>query len=111
MNETTRHVVGSLGADIGPSQSPSLHEQADVLGPRYYAYERIDISALGLPAMRGSASCSRRSPGSSRGASRWSVRPFAAMASDVPTPTVGEQLRGPVRRSSRVNRNAEEERP
>jgi len=62
MNETTRHVVGSLAADIGPSQSPSLHEQADVLGPRY-AYERIDIRALGLPAMRASVSCSRRSPG------------------------------------------------
>jgi shikimate dehydrogenase len=44
MNETTRHVVGSLGADIGPSQSPSLHErEADELGLRY-VYERIDIT-------------------------------------------------------------------
>jgi shikimate dehydrogenase len=44
MNETTRHVVGSLGADIGASQSPSLHErEADELGLRY-VYERIDIT-------------------------------------------------------------------
>ena len=78
MNETTRHVVGSLAADIGPSQSPSLHEQADVLGPRY-AYERIDISALGLPAMRVGelfAPFTGIEPGRER-----MVRRFAAMAS------------------------------
>ena len=79
MNETTRHVVGSLGADIGPSQSPSLHErEADELGLRY-VYERIDISALGLPAMRVGelfAPFTGIEPGRER-----MVRRFAAMAS------------------------------
>jgi shikimate dehydrogenase len=52
MNEDRRHVVGLIGADIGPSLSPALHErEADELGLRY-VYERIDIGALGLPAGR-----------------------------------------------------------
>jgi shikimate dehydrogenase len=52
MNENHRHVVGLIGADIGPSLSPALHErEADELGLRY-VYERIDIGALGLPAAR-----------------------------------------------------------
>jgi shikimate dehydrogenase len=50
--EPSRHVVGLIGADIGHSLSPSLHErEADELGLRY-VYERIDISALGLPIVR-----------------------------------------------------------
>jgi shikimate dehydrogenase len=52
MSENARHIVGLIGANIGPSLSPSLHErEAAELGLRY-VYERIDISALGLPATR-----------------------------------------------------------
>jgi shikimate dehydrogenase len=49
MNITARpsHVVGLIGADIGPSLSPALHErEADALGLRY-VYRRIDITGLG----------------------------------------------------------------
>jgi shikimate dehydrogenase len=47
-----RHVVGLIGADIGPSLTPPLHErEAQELGLRY-VYERIDIAALGVPAER-----------------------------------------------------------
>jgi quinate/shikimate dehydrogenase (NAD+) len=43
------HLVGLIGADIGPSLSPALHErEADELGLRY-VYRRIDIAALGRP--------------------------------------------------------------
>jgi shikimate dehydrogenase len=42
------YIVGLIGAEIGPSLSPALHErEADELGLRYL-YRRIDISALGL---------------------------------------------------------------
>jgi shikimate dehydrogenase len=47
-----RHVVGLIGAGIGPSLTPPLHErEAQELGLRY-VYERIDISGLGVPAER-----------------------------------------------------------
>jgi shikimate dehydrogenase len=43
-----RHLVGLIGADIGPSLTPPLHErEAERLGLGY-AYERIDLTALGL---------------------------------------------------------------
>src|SRR4051812_3034877 len=52
MLERARHLVGLIGADIGPSLTPPLHErEAGELGLRYL-YERIDIAALGLPAER-----------------------------------------------------------
>jgi shikimate dehydrogenase len=42
------HVVGLIGADIGPSFSPPLHErEAEELGLEY-SYERIDINEVGL---------------------------------------------------------------
>jgi shikimate dehydrogenase len=42
------HRVGLIGADIGPSLSPALHErEAQHLGLSY-VYERLDITALGL---------------------------------------------------------------
>src|SRR4051812_44326531 len=48
----TRHIVGLIGADIGPSLTPPLHErEADRLGLPYF-YERIDIAALGLAPER-----------------------------------------------------------
>ncbi|MBV8989883.1 MAG: shikimate dehydrogenase [Solirubrobacterales bacterium] len=48
--DSQSHRVGLIGADIGPSLSPALHErEAEELGLDY-VYERIDISALGLPA-------------------------------------------------------------
>jgi len=44
-----RFLVGLVGAGIGSSLSPSLHErEADNLGLRYM-YQLIDITALGLP--------------------------------------------------------------
>jgi quinate/shikimate dehydrogenase (NAD+) len=43
------HRVGLIGADIGPSLSPTLHEhEARELGLDY-TYERIDITKLGMP--------------------------------------------------------------
>ena len=46
--DNPRHRVGLIGADIGPSLSPPLHErEAQHLGLSY-VYERLDISALGL---------------------------------------------------------------
>jgi shikimate dehydrogenase len=49
MNSTDppSYVVGLIGAEIGPSLSPALHErEADELGLRY-VYRRIDIAQLG----------------------------------------------------------------
>ncbi|MBK1788288.1 shikimate dehydrogenase [Prauserella cavernicola] len=44
------HLVGLVGAGIGPSLSPALHErEADELGLRYL-YRRLDLDVLGLPA-------------------------------------------------------------
>jgi shikimate dehydrogenase len=44
--------VGLIGADIGPSLSPGLHEhEAGELGLDY-TYERIDIAQLGVPCER-----------------------------------------------------------
>ena len=44
--------VGLIGADIGPSLSPALHErEARELGLNY-TYERIDIAKLGVPPER-----------------------------------------------------------
>ena len=49
MNEHT-YVVGLIGAGIGPSLSPPLHErEARELGLRY-VYRRVDLDALGLAA-------------------------------------------------------------
>src|SRR3954453_17714627 len=49
----SRHLVGLIGADIGPSLTPPLHErEADRLGLPYF-YERIAIAALGLAPERG----------------------------------------------------------
>jgi shikimate dehydrogenase len=46
--EPASYLVGLIGAEIGPSLSPALHERAaDELGLRY-VYRRIDIAALGL---------------------------------------------------------------
>ena len=47
--DSPSYVVGLIGAAIGPSLSPALHErEADELGLRY-VYRRIDIGELGLP--------------------------------------------------------------
>jgi shikimate dehydrogenase len=44
------YLVGLVGAGIGASLSPALHErEADELGLRYL-YRRLDIAELGLPA-------------------------------------------------------------
>src|SRR5579875_273946 len=44
--------VGLIGADIGPSLSPALHEhEARQLGLDY-RYERIDITELGVSEVR-----------------------------------------------------------
>ena len=52
ITEHASYVVGLIGADIGPSLSPSLHErEAAELGLRY-VYERIDIHELGLAPER-----------------------------------------------------------
>lgn len=46
--DNPRHRVGLIGADIGPSLSPALHErEAQHLGLSY-VYERLDITTLGL---------------------------------------------------------------
>jgi shikimate dehydrogenase len=46
--DNPRHRVGLIGAEIGPSLSPALHErEAQHLGLSY-VYERLDITALGL---------------------------------------------------------------
>ena len=46
--DNPRHRVGLIGADIGPSLSPALHErEAQHLGISY-VYERLDITTLGL---------------------------------------------------------------
>ena len=43
-----RHLVGLIGADIGPSLTPPLHEhEAARLGLAYF-YERIDVNVLGV---------------------------------------------------------------
>jgi shikimate dehydrogenase len=47
-----RHVVGLIGADIGPSLSPPLHERAAEHLGLTYVYTRIDIGALGLAPER-----------------------------------------------------------
>jgi shikimate dehydrogenase len=44
------YLIGLVGAGIGPSLSPALHErEADRLGMRYL-YRRLDLDRLGLPA-------------------------------------------------------------
>lgn len=44
------HLIGLVGAGIGPSLSPALHErEADELGLRYL-YRLLDLDALRLPA-------------------------------------------------------------
>jgi shikimate dehydrogenase len=46
--DNPRHRVGLIGAEIGPSLSPALHErEAQHLGISY-VYERLDITTLGL---------------------------------------------------------------
>jgi len=48
----TRHLVGLIGADLGPSLTPPLHErEADRQGLEY-VYKRIDIAELGLAPER-----------------------------------------------------------
>jgi shikimate dehydrogenase len=50
VNEQHSYVVGLIGAGIGPSLSPALHErEARELG-LHYVYRRIDLDALGLGA-------------------------------------------------------------
>ena len=48
--ESTSYVVGLIGADLGPSLSPPLHEREAAELGLSYVYKRIDINALGLPA-------------------------------------------------------------
>jgi shikimate dehydrogenase len=46
------HLIGLIGAGIGPSLSPALHErEADALGLRYQ-YRRLDLLELGIGADR-----------------------------------------------------------
>ncbi|AXB48314.1 shikimate dehydrogenase [Amycolatopsis albispora] len=46
----TSYLIGLIGAGIGPSLSPALHErEADRLGLRYL-YRRLDLDELGRPA-------------------------------------------------------------
>src|SRR3954462_12287273 len=48
----SRHLVGLIGSDIGPSLTPPLHEhEAERLGLAYF-YERIDLNVLGVRAER-----------------------------------------------------------
>jgi len=47
-----RHLVGLIGADIGPSLTPPLHEREAARLGLGYAYERIDLTALGLAPER-----------------------------------------------------------
>jgi shikimate dehydrogenase len=48
--DEARYLVGLIGAEIGTSLSPQLHErEADELGLRYF-YQLIDIDRLGLAA-------------------------------------------------------------
>jgi quinate/shikimate dehydrogenase (NAD+) len=43
-----RHVVGLVGAGIGPSLSPALHEREGAAHGMDYSYRRFDITRLGL---------------------------------------------------------------
>ena len=43
------HRVGLIGADIGPSLSPVLHEHEALALGLDYAYDLIDIAELGVP--------------------------------------------------------------
>jgi shikimate dehydrogenase len=50
VSEQHTYVVGLIGAGIGPSLSPALHErEAGKLGLRY-VYRRVDLDVLGLEA-------------------------------------------------------------
>ena len=54
-DRTHRHLVGLLGAGIGGSLTPGLHEaEADRLGLSY-TYRVIDLDAIGQPAERSAA--------------------------------------------------------
>jgi shikimate dehydrogenase len=49
-NDNGRYIVGLIGAGVGPSLSPALHEgEADRLGLRY-VYQVVDLDDLGLGA-------------------------------------------------------------
>ena len=57
-----RYLVGLIGAEIGTSLSPQLHErEADELGLRYF-YQLIDIGRLGLEAEDAGAAAVRSAP-------------------------------------------------
>jgi shikimate dehydrogenase len=43
-----RHVVGLVGAGIGPSLSPALHEREGAAHGLDYSYRRLDIARLGV---------------------------------------------------------------
>ncbi|GAA1804368.1 shikimate dehydrogenase [Planosporangium flavigriseum] len=50
MSGQRSYLIGLVGAGIGPSLSPAMHERAaDELGIRYL-YRRLDLDELGLPA-------------------------------------------------------------
>lgn len=48
MTVRERHVVGLVGAGIGPSLSPALHEREGAAHGLDYSYRRFDITRLGL---------------------------------------------------------------
>ena len=48
MTARERHVVGLVGAGIGPSLSPALHEREGAAHGLDYSYRRFDITALGV---------------------------------------------------------------
>lgn len=47
--DNPRHRVGLIGADIGPSLSPALHEREAQHRGLSYVYELLDIAELGFP--------------------------------------------------------------
>ncbi len=48
MTVRERHVVGLVGAGIGPSLSPALHEREGAAHGLDYSYRRFDITRLGV---------------------------------------------------------------
>jgi shikimate dehydrogenase len=48
MTSRERHVVGLVGAGIGPSLSPALHEREGAAHGLDYSYRRFDIARLGV---------------------------------------------------------------
>ena len=48
MTDRERHVVGLVGAGIGPSLTPALHEREGAAHGMDYSYRRFDITRLGV---------------------------------------------------------------